>query len=497
MTATRPTHDRRWLILPVILSASFMAILDVFIVNVAAPSLRHDLGASAAAVQWVVDGYAVAFATALITGGRLGDVIGRRRAFRIGVGAFTLSSALCGAAPSPTALVAARALQGLSCALMMPQVLSIIQVEFEPHERRRCLAMMGGAQGAASVCGQLVGGALISLDVLGLGWRTVFLINVPVGLAAVVAAGAIVPESRSPSARRLDLPGVALGSIVALLVIFPVVEGRAAGWPWWVPAALVAALPVGAAWIAYERALTARGGAPLVDLSLFRLRGYRLGLGLALLFYTGLTCVFFLLSIYMQDGLGLSPFASGVAFTPLAVLFVAATLIAPRYFARIGDRLIAVGSALMALAAAAVAIGVATTHPSGPTPLLIGGLSILCVGPGIVVPGVINAVLRSVPPESAGSASGVMTTAQQMGNALGVAIAGALFFAVLGDGAGAHAYDRAFAIALGWTVATAALSTVLALRVAASERAERSAEPADTVRSMAIAQQPEVARRAA
>jgi predicted MFS family arabinose efflux permease len=336
--------------------------------------------------------------------------------------------------------------------------------------------------------------------VLGLGWRTVFLISVPVGLAAVVAAGRLVPESRSPSARRLDLPGVALGSIVALLVVFPIVEGRAAGWPWWVPAALVAALPVGAAWVAHERSLTARGGAPLVDLSLFRLRGYRLGLGLALLFYTGLTCVFFLLGLYLQDGLGLSPLESGLAFTPLAVPFVAATLIAPRYFARVGDRLIAYGSALMALAATAVAIGVATTHPSGPTPELIAGLSILCIGPGIVVPGLIHAVLRSVPAQSAGSASGVLTTAQQMGNALGVAIAGAIFFGALGDGVGAHAYDRAFAIALAWSVATAALSTVLALRVAAAApAAARDAAGADTVRpAMAVdKQQLEVARRAA
>jgi EmrB/QacA subfamily drug resistance transporter len=497
MTSTQISNDRRWLILPVILSATFMAILDVFIVNVTSPSLRDDLGASAAAVQWVVDGYALAFATALITGGRLGDVIGRRRAFRIGVGAFTFSSALCGAAPTPTLLVAARAAQGLSCALMMPQVLSIIQVEFAPHERRRCLAIMGGVQGAASVCGQLVGGALIGLDVLGLGWRTVFLINVPVGVAAVVAAGVIVPESRSPSARRLDLPGVALGALVALLVVFPIVEGRAAGWPWWVPTALVAAVPVAIAWVAHERGLTARGGAPLVDLSLFAVRGYRLGLGLALVFYTGLTCVFFLLGLYLQEGLALSPLQSGLAFTPLAVPFVAATLIAPRYFARFGDRLIAFGSAVMALAAGGVAIGVAATHPTGVTPALIVGLSIVCIGPGIVVPGVINAVLRSVPPESAGSASGVLTTAQQIGNALGVAIAGALFFGALGDGVGARAYDRAFAIGLAWSVATAALSTVLALRVAA--RPARDASGADTVSpAMAVAKpHSEVARRAA
>jgi EmrB/QacA subfamily drug resistance transporter len=492
-----PSADtRRWLILPVIFSATFMAILDVFIVNVAAPSLRHDLGASGAAVQWVVDGYALAFATALITGGRLGDVIGRRRAFRIGVAAFTAASALCGAAPSPAALIAARALQGLSCALMMPQVLSIIQVEFEAHERRRCLAIMGGVQGAASVCGQLVGGALIGLDVLGLGWRTVFLINVPVGLAAVVAAGRLVPESRSQSARRLDLPGVSLGALTALLVIFPIVDGRAAGWPWWVPAALAAAVPVAAVWVAYERRLTNRGGAPLVDLSLFGVRGYRLGLALSLLFYTGLTCVFFLLGLYLQDGLGLSPLGSGLAFTPLAVPFVAATLLAPRFFARVGDRLIAFGSALMALAAGLVAIGVATTHPTGPTPELIAGLAVMCIGPGIVVPGLIHVVLRSVPPQSAGSASGVVTTAQQIGNALGVAIAGALFFGVLGDGAGPHAYDRAFAIALTWSVAMAALSTVLALLITSPTR---DASAADSVpRAMAVAtRQPEVSRRAA
>src|SRR6266542_3148909 len=228
MASIRAPRDRRWLVLPVIFSATFMGILDVFIVNVTAPSLRHDLGASPASVQWVVDGYALAFATALITGGRIGDVIGRRRAFRLGVSAFTVASALCGAAPTPTALVLARAAQGLSCALMWPQVLSIVQVEFAAHERRRCFAIMGGVQGLASVCGQIVGGALISLDLLGLGWRTVFLVNVPVGIAAVVAARRLVPESRSQDARRLDLRGVALGSAVLLLVITPIVEGRAA-----------------------------------------------------------------------------------------------------------------------------------------------------------------------------------------------------------------------------------------------------------------------------
>jgi MFS family permease len=378
----------------------------------------------------------------------------------------------------------------------MPQVLSIIQVEFAAHERRRCFAIMGGVQGLASVCGQIVGGALIGLDVLGLGWRTVFLINVPVGIAAVIAAGRLVPESRSQDARRLDLGGVVLGSAVLLLVITPIVEGRAAGWPWWVPAALAAAVPLGAAWVAHERRLTARGGAPLVELALFGARGFRLGLGLALVFYTGLTCVFLLLGLYLQDGMGMSPFASGLAFTPLAVLFVAASLVAPRLFARVGERLIAAGAAVMALSAAGVAIAVAASRPSGTTAALIAGLAVMCVGPGIVVPGVINAVLRSVPTDSAGSASGVLSTAQQIGNALGVAIAGAVFFGVLGDAHGARAYDRAFAIALAWTVATAAISALLALRLAADRGAATAAASVpDRVRPDDVL--PELGRRAA
>jgi predicted MFS family arabinose efflux permease len=262
----------------------------------------------------------------------------------------------------------------------------------------------------------------------------------------------------------------------------------------------VAALPVGATWLIFERRLTARGGSPLVDLSLFGQRGFRLGLALSLVFYTGLTCVFLLFGLYLQDGLGLSPFASGLAFTPAAITFVVASLVAPRFFARMGDRLIAGGTAIMALGAGGLAIGVAASQPTGPTPALVAGLALMCLGPGIVVPGAINAVLRSVPPESAGSASGVLTTAQQIGNALGVAIAGAVFFGALGDATSAHAYDRALAISLTWTAATAMLSTLLALRLAAPDPRQRHASArADTVPSaMAVAnQQPEVARRAA
>src|SRR4051794_35515722 len=261
MPGTAARHDRRWLALPVVLTAIFMAILDVFVVNVAAPSLQHDLGTTPEQIQWIVAGYVLAYAVTLVTGGRIGDIHGRRRTFQAGVAAFTAASALCGAAPTAATLIGARFIQGLAAALMAPQVLSIIQVEFTAGERRRCLAIMGGVQGAAAICGQIIGGGLLSLDVLDLGWRAVFLVNVPVGLIALALSGALVPESRSERAWRLDVTGAGLLSLALLAVIAPVVQGRSAGWPWWVPASLVAAAALGGVWIAQQRRLAARGGA--------------------------------------------------------------------------------------------------------------------------------------------------------------------------------------------------------------------------------------------
>lgn len=244
MAATTTTARRQHpLLLAVLFSASFIAILDVFIVNVANPAIEADLHAPASFVQWIVAGYVLSYAVLLITAGRIGDAIGRRRTFRAGVALFTLASAGCGLAPTPTALVAARVIQGAGAALMQPQVLSILQVVFPPAERARCFAIMGAVIGVASVAGQIVGGALIALA----GWRWIFLVNVPVGVAAVLLAGVAIPESRAPDARRIDVAGVALGTVTLLLVVVPGVEGREAGWPWWVFAALAAAVPAAVA----------------------------------------------------------------------------------------------------------------------------------------------------------------------------------------------------------------------------------------------------------
>jgi EmrB/QacA subfamily drug resistance transporter len=461
---TKTLNPRRWLMLPVVLTAAFMAIVDVFIANVAAPSIQKDLGASTAQVQWLFAAYVLAYALGLITGGRLGDIHGRRRCLRLGLAGFVAASALCGAAPTPTALLGARFVQGLSAALMLPQMLSVIQVEFAPEERRRCFALMGGVQGAGAILGQIVGGGLISLDVFGLDWRSVFLINVPVGIAALVAAGKLVPESRSPSARRLDLGGVALGSLVLGLVIVPLVEGRQAGWPWWVPVAFAAAVPAAALWIAYERRVTARGGSPLVELSLFRERGFRLGVPLVLMFWM-VTSFFLLIGLYLQDGLGYSPLAAGLLFTPLAVAFVVASLSTGKLDSVGDDRLLTIGASVAALGLVLSALITADAGDAFPGLPLILAFVVVGAGNGCFMPTAVGAVLRRIPSDAAGSASGVLATAQQIGYALGVAGAGTAFFGELGSRAGGAAYGDALSVGTLVSIAVALGAMLLALRL--------------------------------
>jgi EmrB/QacA subfamily drug resistance transporter len=464
MTSTETLNPRRWLMLPVVLTAAFMAIVDVFIANVAAPSIQKHLGASTAQVQWLFAAYVLAYALGLITGGRLGDIYGRRRCLRLGLAGFTAASALCGVAPTPSLLLAARVLQGLGAALMFPQMLSVIQVEFAPEERRRCFALMGGVQGAGAILGQILGGGLISLDVLGLDWRSVFLINVPIGITALVAAGRLVPESRSESAHRLDLGGVALGSLVLGLVIVPLVEGRQAGWPWWVPVAFAAAVPAAALWIAYERRVKARGGSPLVELSLFRERGFRLGVPLVLMFWM-VTSFFLLIGLYLQDGLGYSPVAAGLLFTPLAVAFVVASLSTGKLGSIGDDRLLAIGASVAALGHVLAAVIASNSGDGFPGLPLILAFVLIGAGNGCFMPTAVGAVLRRIPGDAAGSASGVLSTAQQLGYALGVAGAGSAFFSELGGRTGGAAYGRALSVGTLVAISVAVAAMLLALQL--------------------------------
>jgi EmrB/QacA subfamily drug resistance transporter len=454
----KPAHHSPWL-LPVLFAPVFMVILDVFIVNVTAPSLRADLGASDSDLQWVVAAYLLSYAISMITGGRLGDILGRRRMFKLGIAGFTVASALCAAAPSPSALIAARLLQGFGGAAMWPQVLSIIQVEFSPAERPKALGFQGLVQGTASIAGQIVGGGLIALDVLGLGWRSVFLINIPVGLVALLFADRLIPESRSESARKLDLVGVGLATLTLSLVMIPAVEGRELGWPAWTFVAFAAAIPAAAIFVAAERRIAARGGSPLAELGLFDTRGFRIGLASATSLYFVIS-FFFLLSIYLQEGLGLSPLDSGLAFTPIAVAFVAASLTGPRLADGVREYLPQIGAMLAAFGLITTIIAVQATGDRSVSAWLLLAMVPVGVGMGTAIPPLIHLVLRAVPPANAGAASGMMVTSQQIGNALGVALVGTVFFGELGSATSTGAFGDAFSVAL-------AVQAVFALGAAA------------------------------
>lgn len=259
-------------VLPVVLTGTFMAILDVSIVVVAIPSIRADLHAGYGGAEFVISAYTLTYASLLVTGGRLGDRFGRRRMFIIGLLWFAGASALCGAAPSISVLIGARALQGIGGALMFPQVLAIIQVTFDGQARTRALGVFGSVIGIAAIAGQLVGGVLLALNVFGLTWRPLFLVNVPLGAAAALAAARVLPKDPPEAHTRLDLGGAGLIAVTQLLLTLPLLEGRDQGWPAWMLACLIASAPCLALFLAYERRLAARGGSPLVPLRLFRNR---------------------------------------------------------------------------------------------------------------------------------------------------------------------------------------------------------------------------------
>jgi EmrB/QacA subfamily drug resistance transporter len=466
--------SRSRLLLPVLFTGAFMYILDVFIVYVATPSLQADLGASESDVQWVVGGYVLAFAVALITGGRLGDITGRRRMLRIGLVGFTLASALCAAAPSADALIAARVLQGLAAALFWPQVLSIIQVEFEPPERPRPLAVLGTVAGFGAMSAQLVGGALISIDALDLGWRWVFLVNLPLGVATLALSGRAIPESRSSEAPRLDLPGVALGSLLLAMIAVPVVEGRELGWPVWAFASLAAAVPVGWLFVSLERRIAARGHAPLVQLRLFGLRDFSFGIVAIALLYAVIS-FFFLITIYLQEGAGLSAIESGLVFTPLAAAFASASILGPRLMARVGDLLAAAGALIAAVGIAATAGVLSAIGDHFNAAALIPALVLVGTGMGLFIPPMLSLVLRSVPAPDAGAAAGMVTTAQQLSNGLAIALVGTVFFSVLGSDVGTADYARAFSASASIQLAAAVTGAFLVTRIG---RRAAVAEPA-------------------
>ncbi len=415
-----------------VLIASFMILLDISIVNVAIPSVQRNLGATYAEIQWVLAGYQLAYAVVLITGGRLGDIFGRKRLFIIGVSGFTLASLICGLAPSPVALIAARVFQGLMAALMYPQVLSVIQVSFPPRERGTAFGIFGGVIGVATISGPLLGGLLIQADIhigsQALLWRPIFLVNLPVGIGAVIAAFMFLRESRAPSAPRLDIPGVALATIGLFLIAFPLVEGRDAGWPIWAFAMLAGGALVLVAFRRYILMRAARGGSPLVEPQLFGDRAFVVGSTIAMVFFAGIPAFFLTFSLYVQIGLGFSALHAGLTTLPFALCSAGASGVSIRLAPKLGKRILSVGCVLLVLGVIGLWITLALAGTGVSSVDMIPALAVCGTGLGFVVAPLINILLAGIQAGSAGSASGVLTTVQQIGGALGVAIVGIIFF---------------------------------------------------------------------
>ena len=412
----------------VLFMATFMDLLDTTIVNVALPSIQRDLGASPSQLEWIVSGYVLAFAVVLITTGRLGDLLGRKRIFLAGVAGFTVASAAAGLAPNADTLVAARLVQGLFAATMVPQVLSIIQVLFAPRERAGVLGAYGAITGSAAVAGPLLGGVLTTYDVFGLEWRSIFVINIPVGLLLLVLGARVIPESRAERRVRLDLRGVAASSLGLFLIVFALIEGRPQGWPWWIWTMLAAGVVVLGGFVALQQQTARAGGDPLVPLRLFADRGYAAGALTSFAFFGSIGAMFFGLVLYLQLGLGFSPIRAAMATLPFSIgAFLASGASVP-LVTRLGKGLVAAG--LVGFTASIAWLAQSVSH-HGDTlgaldiagPMFLGGLGLAFAA----VP-LLDVALATVPVEDAGAASGVFGTVQQVGAAILLAIVGVVFF---------------------------------------------------------------------
>ena len=451
-----PQERPGWGPLLVMLTGTFMTFLDFFIVNVGLPSMQGQLHASPAAIQFVVAGFGLTFAVGLISGGRLGDIYGRRRVFSIGLTLFTLASAACGLAPGATFLVVARILQGGAAALMTPQVLATLGTAYTGDRRARAFAAYGLTMGLAGVLGQLIGGGLIALDIAGAGWRSIFLINVPVGVAALALVRRMVPESRGERA-ALDLTGTALVTAGLTAVVLPLVEGRQQGWPPWTWLTLASAPVLLAAFVAHQRARGAAGRAPLVRLTVFRDRTFAVGTLTAVTFGGIPASFFFVLALYLQDGRHLSALSSGIVFTGVGVGYFTAMLLAQQIAARLGRHVLTIGAGCLTAACLLLAV----TSGAATSLALLPGLALAGFGIGLVLVPLTAIALANLAASHAGAASGVLSTALQVGGALGIAVVGVVFFGAPPGGGFAHAFTVSLlAIALP-TVATALLTRLL------------------------------------
>jgi EmrB/QacA subfamily drug resistance transporter len=421
--------SRRWWVLAIVVAAQFMFGVDAFIVNVAIPTIAVELNASAAQIESVIAIYLIAYATLVVTGGRLGDIHGTKRIFIAGVLGFTVTSLWCGLAQSGPELILARLAQGATAALMVPQVLATLHLLFSDASRARAFAIYGVVLGLAGAAGFALGGLLVTLDLAGFGWRTVFFVNVPFGLLIVAAALRIMPSVPQRSGTRLDISGAVVLFAGLLCLIGPLLFGHEVHWAPWVWLAMAAGVAILIAFLRLERAVAERSGMPLIDLALLSDRAFMRGLCAAFFFFFANLSFYLVMTMFMQKALKIPPLQAGLVFLPLALAFV----IASRHSgvrAKHRGTLVLIEGCAMQLAGLAVLVAAVACVEMPSATLLALVLTIFGYGQGLVMAPLSSAVLSTVKPASAGSASGMYGTTAQIANAAGVAAIGAAFFAI-------------------------------------------------------------------
>ncbi|MEH8568971.1 MFS transporter [Klebsiella quasipneumoniae subsp. quasipneumoniae] len=459
-------EPRRWAMFVILLVGAFLPPLDFFIVNVALPAIQGELGASSSAEQLVISSYAAVYAVTLITGGRLGDIYGRGKMFFLGLVGFAAASLLCGLAWSPWVLITGRVLQGATAAIMAPQALASVQAIFPEAEKPLALSIYGAVFGLASVIGQVLGGILISVNLFHLGWRAIFLVNLPVALLVILCGLPLVKETRAQSAQKLDPVGMLLATVMLSTLIVPLIEGREAGWPWWTWLSFLAfPLLVSLLW-RYERRLSQHGGSPLLNPTVLRAPGLGQGLAIVLLFYS-IGAFFLLFSVYLQDALHLNALNAGLIFLPFGVGFLIGPLLTPflRRFAGNYLSAIGMGCETSGLAGLAGLIANTMTGTSPPMPPLALLLFVTGLGQGLAMPTLVRMVTGRVAPEFSGMIAGVTSSTLQISTALSVAIIGGIFYSMLENGRSGANITHAFIVALLTMAVCLAMGAGLSIRL--------------------------------
>ncbi|MET8140782.1 MFS transporter [Sphaerisporangium sp. NPDC005288] len=428
---TRPagSADRRggrlWLMLAVLLLGQFMGLLDVTIVNVALPSIGADLHASGASLQLVAGGYTVAYAMLLITGARLGDLHGRRRMYLLGAVVFTLASLVCGIAPDGATLVIARSVQGAGAAVMVPQIMSVIQMRFQGAARAKALSAYGVVLSVGALAGLVLGGVLVEANLAGASWRPVFLVNVPLGILLVALVPRLVPADEPRGTRRLDFAGLVVAVPAVVLVVLPLVLGHETGRPAWTFGCVAAGIVLAGVFVLVERGVAARGGDPLLDLAVLRAPGTASGIGTLICMQVAYGGLMFTLALHLQQGLGDGALRAGLTFAPLAGVFGVAGFFWRRLPARVHHLLPPAGMVISALAYLGIAAGFQDGTQGGP--LMWTALVVCGAGMGLTLSPLLSQALVHVPPARAADASGLLTTTMQLGQVVGVAVFGAVY----------------------------------------------------------------------